>query len=354
MTEHFRALTVAGEELTDPATAEVISPAKLVDDIRQISGSVDTHTVDVTARCAPDTLQQAGYHVIPSHQVKNLERWASPGRETLTIAHHEVSAPDADGDPGRIDALLELAGITGQDPNASSRTILMALERIHGSWEPLRVAEDAPWFTQRELLKQIRRLAMTRMAGRHLRVLTTTSRPLLGLDSTLAVTKNGMATTGISTQLISNLTQFYSNYTMISEAENLAPSAVTNYARLPGSGAAHGLAALTLGLRGSVTPLVEQLLSIPSNRQKFSNSNLIVTTIDTLHPQTVHDSHIGPLAEIAAAQATPLIAFTHETSLSRHEQAEWGLHAVYQVPAGSISSFIVRVLTSTWLRKDVR
>lgn len=355
MTEYFRTVAVAGEDLTDPASGEVVTPQKLADRVRErLTTSTTVTPIDLSRRRAEQIVAHEGQVVIPSQDIGDLKLWAPAGSETLTVVDHEINETASTADYGRIGTLLELAGIYSQNPLASSRTIFHALEKTHGGWEQLAVSDTDVWFTNTDLLRHVRRLAITRIGGRHARILTTTSRPLLGLNSTLAVDPDGLPTTGVPSDVISYLTQFYAKYTMISEAENLTNSRVDNYARLRASGAGRGLAALIYGLRGSVTPLVDHVLALPSQRRTIAASDLIIMTIDTLHPQTVHDSHIGPLGELAAAQATPLIVFTTETSLSRHEQAEWGIHAVYQVPAHDICSYIGRVLSSTWLRADVR
>lgn len=355
MTTYFDTLTIAGADLTDPVSGEIVTTEKIADHVRDhVCSPTVVNAIDVALPRAADILSREGHVVISPENISDLEQWAPPGRETLIVAHHEDSDTLIETDYGRIGTLLKLAGIPAHDPLASSRAILHLLEESHGAWEQFAVSDDDVWFNNTDLLRHVRRLAITRIGGRQVRVLTTTSRPLLGLDSTLALGPDTLPTTGLAAEVIPRLTQFYTKYTMISEAENLTRSEVGSYARLPGSGAGQGLAALTNGIRGTVMPLAEQLLSLPTNAEKINQSDLIITTIKSLHPQTVHDSHIGPLGEMAAAQATPLIAFTNETSLSRHEQAEWGLHAVYQVPSGNVCSYIGRVLSSTWLRTDVR
>lgn len=365
MTSPFRTLTLAGEHICDPASGNRLTPASLAGELkRRFADTITVQPIDLSIVNAPTILASHGHTLIDAAQLPDISAWAPPGTDTYVIAGHDPTCTDplqgstppvAHVDPaastGAITTLLSLARLDPRLALASSTDVYSAIEDRYGSWESIACSATEPWYANLELFRQVRSLAITTIGNRRLHVLTHTSRPLLGLDSTLAVTPDGKADHTIGMHTLSAITYFYRQLTVISEAENLTGGDDGSYARRTGSGAGGGVAALARGLRGVSNPLIETLARASRLDERIGASDLVVTLTDTLHPQSVHDSPVEYLGERTMALGTTHIAITRECSLSRHEQSEWGLNAVYAANGQNLDQYALRVLCSTWLRQ---
>lgn len=365
MTNPFRTLTIAGEAVADPARGIRLSPASLAEELkRRFAHTITVHSIDLSVTNAPTLLASHSRTLVNAAQLADKSAWAPPGADTYIIAAHESNRVDPLGErtppvprvdsatsTGAIATLLSLASLDPSLAFASSHDVYSAIEDRYGGWEDIACTPTEPWYANLELLRHVRSLAITSIGNRRLHALTTTSRPLLGLDSTLAVTPDGRADHTMSATTLSAITYFYRQLTLVSEAENLTPGDDGSYARRAGSGGGGGIAALARGLRGISNPLIETLARTIQLDDRIGESDLLVTLTDTLHPQTVHDSPAEYLGERAMALGVTHIAITRECSLSRHEQSEWGLNAVYAANSHNLDQYALRVLCSTWLRQ---
>ncbi|MDO5728972.1 MAG: hypothetical protein Q4P71_05030 [Actinomycetaceae bacterium] len=365
MTLPFQTLTVVGETIIDPATSVRLPPADLAQALeREFGDEITVHSIDLSLENSRSLLESCDLTVLDTADVSDIETWAPPGADTFVIANHlptsfdplaggsvPVGHIDPQATTGAITIFLAIAGLDPRLAFASSQTVYQAIDKRYGSWETIACSPSEPWYANRELLRHVRRLAITTIGNRRLHTLTSTSRPLLGLDSTLAITPDGNADNTISPLTIAAITHFYRQLTLVAEAENLTSGDDRSYARRPGSGGGRGLAALTGAVRGVTTPLIDTLARLTDLDNQLAQSDLVVSLIQTLHPQTVHDSIVEYLGARTTELGTIHIAITSDSSLSRHEQSEWGLNAVYAARGNDLHHYALRVLRSTWLRQ---
>lgn len=353
MTYTFNNLVVAGEQ----AAISANDVANLVHS--QFHGEIAARAFDLDPRYASDTLTAAGLHVCPAHDLGKIEAWAGEGETTWVVARHDTPSTDLVNETpqahtdhteiGAVGTLLALAGIDPALAFVSRADIARALGESVSASEAARLRDEV-WFKDPQLVREMRKRALAVISNRELAVAAATERPLLGLDSTLAMGPAGEALDVVGPATIRALTQFYARYSEISEAEKLVADP-NSYARRVGSGAGLGIGALALGLRGRLQPLAQVLSETLGLEQAIASCDLVIGIIDTLHPQTIADSPIRVLGEFAAEAAAPVIVFTHETSLSNHELSEWGIHQAYVVRRDQVESDVARILSGTWVRK---
>ncbi|EPD30372.1 glycerate kinase [Gleimia europaea] len=348
MTYTFNRVAVAGER----ATLESKDVASIIATIFQ--GAIAVEEVDLEPAHAATNLDSRGMHVCARQQLGNIEAWAPEGKTTWVVAGHDEPAANPvttlpqsltnNPEIGAIGTLMQLAGIPAECAFASVAEVNTAIgtENLGGA--------NTAWFENRDLLAQVRGRALDKIGNRSLAVASATERPLLGLDSTLAQGYGGNALNVVGQHAVRALTQFYQQFSDIAQAEQLAPAS-TSFARAVGSGAGLGIGALALGLRGQLTGLPEVLADAFNLRQHVAAADLVVGIIDTLHPQTIADSPIRMLTALAAEYALPCILFTHESSLSKHELSEWGIHQAYVIDRSKANSDVSRILAGTWIRK---
>lgn len=348
MTYTFNRVVVAGEQ----AALESKDVARIITTI--FEGAVSAVAVDLEPSHAATNLAAVGMHVCPREQLGNVQAWAPEGKTTWVVAGHEEPSADPvtslpqsstkNAEIGAIGTLMELAGVPARKAFASAAEVSAAIgTEIQGD-------AGAVWFENRDLLAQVRSRALDSIGNRNLAIASTTERPLLGLDSTLAQGPTGSALNTVGQLAVRGLTAFYQKLSDIGQAEQLAPSSFS-FARAVGSGAGLGVGALALGLRGQLTSLAEVLAESFDLRHQVAQAELVVGVIDTLHPQTVADSPIRMLGALAAEYALPCIVLTHESSLSNHELSEWGIHQAYVIDRRRADSDVSRILAGTWIRK---
>ncbi|MDO5048459.1 MAG: glycerate kinase [Actinomycetaceae bacterium] len=361
MTYTFNRVLIAGES----------TPAINTRDIHQLiaaefAGDVQALDVDLSLDKATQTLIDAGLTVICEPDLTDPTSWGQPGTDTWLVAGHDkpsVNPVAATPQPetaagyniGGVGTLLALAGLDPKLAYASSKDVENQIVDKYGSWSAI-TAREGVWYSNLELLRHVRSLALQNIGNRRLRVASATERPLLGLDSTLAMDENGHPVNVIEPATLGALTAFYNVYTQVGESEKLTQSAQSagqipnSYARQIGSGGGLGIGALAMGLRGSLHQLSDVLIEATQLEDELAKTDLLIEIIPTLHPQTIADSPLQKLGELAATHAVPVILFTHESSLSNHELAEWGIHAAYVVSANSSLDKVRRVLRGTWIR----
>ncbi|MDO5035029.1 MAG: hypothetical protein Q4E01_06580 [Actinomycetaceae bacterium] len=348
MTYTFERIIVAGEHAEFDSSDLAAQIGELFD------SAVHATPVDLEPARAEQSLTRAGLHVVSSNHLADVQAWAPPGQTTWVVAGHD--APQADPatevpstiaehpEVGAIGTLLALAGVK---PSFAFATAHEIAEQLGAT---LAGGGTQVWFENRDLVDEMRRRALARMGGRSLAVASATERPLLGLDSTLAMSNDGQPIDVVGPQTLRALTRFYATFSEIGESEQLV-QAGASYARRVGSGGGLGIGALALGLRGQLAGLPQVLADAYRLSDLIEESDLVIGIIDTLHPQTIADSPIRMLGDYAAEAAAPLIVFTHETSLSNHELSEWGIHQAYVVGRESARSDVARILTGTWIRR---
>lgn len=354
MTYTFNRVLIAGETTPALNTRDI---AALIS--AEFNGAVESHAIDLSRDKAEETLRSAGLNLISTDDIAKVSKWGPEGADTWLVADHASpkvnpvqSVPQFETEQGAeiggVGTLLALAGLDPRRAYASAKDVIAEIVSKYGSWSALAPGEEV-WFQNRELMHHVRSLALQNIGNRRLHVASATERPLLGLDSTLAMAENGQPVNVIEPQTLGQLTKFYTVYTQIGEAEKLSQS-VSSYARQIGSGGGLGIGALALGLRGTLSQLSDVLIQATGLEKELANSDLLIEIIPQLHPQTVADSPLQKLGELAAELAIPVIVFTHEASLSNHELAEWGIHASYVVDPKAAMTKVKRVLKGTWIR----
>lgn len=202
--------------------------------------------------------------------------------------------------------------------------------------------------------------ARERLVGREFLVAASTRRPLLGLDSVMAVTNTGeprpeqdRAATGVLTRAWATV--------RLPEPRSLLPLSGTsqtgvkrNVARMSGSGAGGGIGAVAMALGGRAIPTGDLLVSILDVQTRCADVDLVAVVETHLHSPLLAESSLEAVARAAAHHALPVVALGAHCSLSAHERAQWGIHGVLRVDdddsaTGTTMRGTGRRLARTWL-----
>ena len=169
-----------------------------------------------------------------------------------------------------------------------------------------------------------------------------TARPLLGLDSVLAVAPDLEPTENQDTALTAALTQACAHRPLgrrqLLEGQDVHP------ARLHGSGAGGGVGAIIAAIGGRIVStgdLLSQLLDL---------DDLVVVAEPELSSPLLAESTLDCVTSAVAAHALPVVAITRRSSLSHFEKAEWGLHGVFETEGSVTLEDAGRRVARTWLR----
>lgn len=199
------------------------------------------------------------------------------------------------------------------------------------------------------------RRARAELAGRDLLAAASTSRPLLGLASVLAIGVDLEARTVQDRALTATLARALAGSAGARRSLPVlgADLRVTtpDHSRLPGSGAAGGAAAMVAAIGGRIVATGDLLADVTDLRARMADVDLVVVLEPLLHSPHLADSVMDPLTSVAAGFALPVVAVGRESSLSSHEAAEWGLHGV--ITAGPGRGGLVdagRRVARTWAR----
>ena len=175
-----------------------------------------------------------------------------------------------------------------------------------------------------------------------------TARPLLGLDSVLAVAPDLEPTENQDTALTAALTQACAHRPLgrrqLLEGQDVHP------ARLHGSGAGGGVGAIIAAIGGRIVSTGDLLSQLLDLDDIMEGSDLVVVAEPELSSPLLAESTLDCVTSAVAAHALPVVAITRRSSLSHFEKAEWGLHGVFETEGSVTLEDAGRRVARTWLR----
>lgn len=184
----------------------------------------------------------------------------------------------------------------------------------------------------------------------------TTLRPFSGMASMLAVNPDLSAREDVSMATASRWAA------AIDEADtagrralpllDASPSHVTT---MPGSGAGGGIGAIVAACGGQIRDAGEYLAETTALARRLEGAQLCVILEPYLHGPLLAESYVPTLTTMCADYALPVLAIGVDSSLSRHETAQWGLHGVMLgVDSAEALENLGRRVAHTWLRRMAR
>lgn len=175
-----------------------------------------------------------------------------------------------------------------------------------------------------------------------------TPRPLLGLDSVLAVAPDLQPIEAQDTALTAALTQAFAHRPL--GRHQLLDGADVHPARQRGSGAAGGVGAVIAAIGGRIAPTGDLLSSLLGLEAIVDGADLVIVAEPELASPVLAESTLDCVTRVAATHALPVVAITHRSSLSHFEKAEWGLHGVFETEGSVTLNDAGRRVARTWLR----
>ena len=185
-------------------------------------------------------------------------------------------------------------------------------------------------------------------AGVDLVCAASTARPLLGLDSILAVAPDLEPIEAQDTVLTAALTQAFAHRPL--GRHQLLDGAHVHPARQRGSGAGGGVGAVIAAIGGRIAPTGDLLSSLLGLEAIIDGADLVIVAEPELASPVLAESSLDCVTRVAATRALPVVAITHRSSLSHFEKAEWGLHGVFETEGSITLEDAGRRVARTWLR----
>lgn len=185
-------------------------------------------------------------------------------------------------------------------------------------------------------------------AGVDLVCAASTARPLLGLDSVLAVAPDLEPLENQDIALTAALTQAFAHRPLgrrqLLEGQDVHP------ARLRGSGAGGGVGAVVAAIGGRIVSTGDLLSQLLDLDDIMEGCDLVIVAESELSSPLLAESTLDRVTGAAAAHALPVVAITRRSSLSHFEKAEWGLHGVFETEGSVMLEDAGRRIARTWLR----
>ena len=185
-------------------------------------------------------------------------------------------------------------------------------------------------------------------AGVDLVCAASTARPLLGLDSVLAVAPDLEPLENQDIALTAALTQAFAHRPLgrrqLLEGQDVHP------ARLRGSGAGGGVGAVVAAIGGRIVSTGDLLSQLLDLDDIMEGCELVIVAEPELSSPLLAESTLDRVTSAAAAHALPVVAITRRSSLSHFEKAEWGLHGVFETEGSVMLEDAGRRIARTWLR----
>ena len=185
-------------------------------------------------------------------------------------------------------------------------------------------------------------------AGVDLVCAASTARPLLGLDSVLAVAPNLEPIEAQDTALTAALTQVFAHRPL--GRHQLLDGADVHPARQRGSGAGGGVGAVIAAIGGRIVSTGDLLSQLLDLDDMMESCDLVIVAEPELSSPLLAESTLDCATRAAATHALPVVAITHRSSLSHFEKAEWGLHGVFETEGSVTLEDAGRRVARTWLR----
>ena len=185
-------------------------------------------------------------------------------------------------------------------------------------------------------------------AGVDLVCAASTARPLLGLDSVLAVAPDLEPLENQDIALTAALTQAFAHRPLgrrqLLEGQDVHP------ARLRGSGAGGGVGAVVAAIGGRIVSTGDLLSQLLDLDDIMEGCDLVIVAEPELSSPLLAESTLDRVTSAAAAHALPVVAITRRSSISHFEKAEWGLHGVFETEGSVMLEDAGRRIARTWLR----
>ncbi len=185
-------------------------------------------------------------------------------------------------------------------------------------------------------------------AGVDLVCAASTARPLLGLDSVLAVAPDLEPIEAQDTALTAALTQVFAHRPL--GRHQLLDGADVHPARQRGSGAGGGVGAVIAAIGGRIVSTGDLLSQLLDLDDMMEDCDLVIVAEPELSSPLLAESTLDCVTRAAATHALPVVAITHRSSLSHFEKAEWGLHGVFETEGSVTLEDAGRRVAWTWLR----
>ena len=175
-----------------------------------------------------------------------------------------------------------------------------------------------------------------------------TARPLLGLDSVLAVAPDLEPIEAQDTALTAALTQAFAHRPL--GRHQLLDGVDVHAARQRGSGAGGGVGAVIAAIGGRIVTTGDLLSQLLGLETALDGVDLVIVAEPELASPVLAESTLDCITRAAATHALPVVAITHRSSLSHFEKAEWGLHGVFETEGAVTLEDAGRRVARTWLR----
>lgn len=183
-------------------------------------------------------------------------------------------------------------------------------------------------------------------------MVVSTQRPFIGLSSTLALTPSLNLRSDVSANYTGALRRVFDaayqrncqTFSLVSET--LSPVSVA------GSGAGGGIAAVIVAIGGRLIEAGEYLSAALQLTSVMDGCDVVVVLEPELHSPLLAEAQLDAITRAAGECALPVVAVGVDSSLSRHESAQWGLHGVMLAAdnAQALRNIGMRI-AHTWLRR---
>ena len=175
-----------------------------------------------------------------------------------------------------------------------------------------------------------------------------TARPLLGLDSVLAVAPDLEPIETQDTALTAALTQAFANRPL--GRRQLLAAQDAHPARHRGSGAGGGVGAVIAAIGGRIVPTGDLLSQALALEDILGDADLVIVAEPELSSPLLAESTLDAVTSAAGANALPVVGVTHRSTLSHFEKAEWGIHGVFETEGSVTLEDAGCRIARTWLR----
>lgn len=179
-----------------------------------------------------------------------------------------------------------------------------------------------------------------------------TTRPLVGLDSVLAVApglepRPGQDP-GLTALLSRELARRPRSRTLLAQAAP-GPSTGAGPASARGSGSGGGAAAVIAAIGGRIVDTGALLVALGPLRHHLEGADLLVACEPDLSFPALAESCLDSITAAAAPWAIPVVALVARSTLSAHERAQWGLHGVFATDGALNLGAAGARIARTWL-----
>ncbi|MCM3898515.1 glycerate kinase [Schaalia meyeri] len=174
-----------------------------------------------------------------------------------------------------------------------------------------------------------------------------TARPLLGLDSVLAVAPDLSAVDEQDAETTALLTRVFARHP---HRRELLAGPQAHPARAYGSGAGGGVGAVVAAIGGRIVATGDLLARLTPLEAQLEEADLLIVAEPELASPLLAESTVDALTNAAATRALPVVGLTRRSSLSRVERAQWGLHGVFETEGSITLEDAGRRIARTWLR----